>query len=105
TFDIEFKSSHPGYAERHFEALVQFNPGLLDRPAFIVNYRDITERKHVHAQLLRFERMATVGEMAAGLAHELRNPLLAMSATAENLLAERGLGREQRADMEIILKQ
>jgi PAS domain S-box-containing protein len=35
--------------------------------------------------LLRRERLATMGEMAAGLAHELRNPLVAIGATLESL--------------------
>jgi two-component system NtrC family sensor kinase len=37
--------------------------------------RDVTERAHMQAELLQVERLATVGVLAAGMAHEINNPL------------------------------
>jgi PAS domain S-box-containing protein len=37
--------------------------------------RDLTEKKHLEAQLMQTSKMATLGEMAAGIAHELNQPL------------------------------
>ncbi len=37
--------------------------------------RDITQRKHLEKQLARTEKLAAVGQLAAGLAHEINNPL------------------------------
>ncbi len=56
------------------------------RSAFIgilVHLRDITEHVNVKTQLYRTERLATVGTMLSGVAHELRNPLSIISAGAQ----------------------
>jgi signal transduction histidine kinase len=47
--------------------------------------RDITERKETQEALMKFERLSTIGEMAAGLAHEIRNPLASISTAAQLL--------------------
>ena len=47
---------------------------------------DITDRKRTEAQLLRTERMASLGMMAGGIAHQLRNPLGIVSACSQLLL-------------------
>jgi len=41
----------------------------------VVNFRDITERKIIEQEIARLDRLNLVGEMAAGIAHEIRNPM------------------------------
>ncbi len=45
------------------------------KPAFLGYGRDVTERKRMEAELMQADRMATVGTLAAGVAHEINNPL------------------------------
>jgi PAS domain S-box-containing protein len=47
--------------------------------------RDITERKQMEAQLMQASKMAAIGELAAGVAHEINNPAAIISGTAEQL--------------------
>jgi two-component system, NtrC family, sensor kinase len=51
----------------------------------IVLFRDITERKSFEMQISRAERLASVGQLAAGLAHEINNPMAAITTCMEGL--------------------
>ena len=52
---------------------------------FIAIRRNITERKKLHAEKLKNEKMVTVGRLSARLAHDLRNPLSIIRLSLENL--------------------
>ena len=67
-----------------------FTAGVLrdkaDRPiGYIFTFQDLTEIKALEDEVLFRERMAAVGEMAAGMAHELRNPLASVSGSVQVL--------------------
>lgn len=57
-------------------------------PASLVYTRDITDRMRVHADLMKQDRLASLGVLAAGVAHELNNPLAALSLMVRRLRAE-----------------
>ena len=59
----------------------------------VVVVEDITEQKALESQLMQSEKLATVGTLVSGVAHELNNPLTSVAGLSEFLL-ERGTGDE-----------
>ena len=57
-----------------------------DGSLHIALVRDITEQKSLQSQLIQASKLATVGEMAAGIAHELNQPLNIMRMATDNVL-------------------
>jgi PAS domain S-box-containing protein len=57
--------------------------------------RDLTERRKFEAQLLQSQKLAALGVMAGGIAHEIRNPL-AVCASAAQFIMESGISPEFR---------
>jgi len=70
----------------------------------IAVFQDLTAVRNLERRAARSERLATVGQLAAGLAHELRNPLASMSASIE-LLAQGGEGVDQERLRGIVLRE
>lgn len=51
----------------------------------IISFRDLTNLHHYRIQIERIERLATLGEVSAGIAHEIRNPLAGIKISAQVL--------------------
>jgi PAS domain S-box-containing protein len=66
---------------------------------------DITALDDMQQQLSRAERLATLGQVAAGIAHEIRNPLVGIGSTAALLRDEFEASDEKREDLDIILNE
>ncbi len=66
---------------------------------------DITALDQMQTRLSRAERLATLGQMAAGIAHEIRNPLVGIGSTASLLMDEADSSDPRRPDLETILKE
>lgn len=76
----------PGGALHRYEAT--FSPIVGDdgAPHHVVEvWRDVTERTQLEVQLSHSERLASVGMLAAGVAHEINNPLASILAGVEGL--------------------
>lgn len=68
-------------------------------------FNDLTEVKRLQAQLRRSDRLAGVGELAASIAHELRNPLASIRGSVELLAGELEVQGHQAQLMELILRE
>ncbi len=72
-------------------------------------YQELQERiraqQLAEARLVRSARLAAVGEMAAGVAHELNNPLTTVTGFVELVLEDLPADAPQRADLELVLEE
>src|SRR5258706_7801215 len=55
-------------------------------PWAAILFRDLTQTRRLQQELRRHERLATLGQLAAGVAHEIRNPLAGIGTSAQVLL-------------------
>ena len=66
---------------------------------------DITALENMRAQLNRSERLATLGQVAAGIAHEIRNPLVGIGSTTTLLMEDIPESDSRHQDLVTILKE
>ncbi len=76
------------------------------QPAGIsIIFQDLTDVKRLEEQLRLKDRMAAVGELSAGIAHEIRNPLAAIAGSVQVLKKSDNLTPQEQRLMSIILKE
>jgi two-component system sensor histidine kinase PilS (NtrC family) len=71
----------------------------------IITFQDLTEIRTMEESVRRKDRLAAVGRVAAGLAHEIRNPLGAMRGAIQVMESQTQPGTAQASLMEIILRE
>jgi two-component system, NtrC family, sensor histidine kinase PilS len=72
---------------------------------FMIIFQDITESRKMERQYRLQERMAAIGTMAAGIAHEIRNPLASIRGSVQLLKSELHLNEDQEKLMNIVLTE
>ena len=71
----------------------------------ILIFQDITRFVEMEEQVRRQERLVTVGSLAAGIAHEIRNPLASLSGSIEVLKSELKLRGDDKHLMDIVIRE
>ena len=71
----------------------------------VINFQDLTELRRLELHVRRAERLATVGQLAAGIAHEIRNPLASISGSIELLRPAPQASEDDRALMAIVNRE
>ncbi|HVA71795.1 MAG TPA: ATP-binding protein [Candidatus Limnocylindrales bacterium] len=102
---MEYRTRHKDGAWKTFRASAS---PLTDAEGKIIGVvssaRDVTESKRLEQQLLQSEKLAAIGQMVSGVAHELNNPLTAILGVSD-LLRERASDDASRRQIELVQKQ
>jgi two-component system, NtrC family, sensor histidine kinase PilS len=72
---------------------------------YIVSFQDLTEITRLEEEVRLKEKMAVIGRMAAGIAHEIRNPLTAMRGSVEILRSHANLPPKDERLLEILIRE
>jgi PAS domain S-box-containing protein len=71
----------------------------------VISGRDVTEVKRLEEQLIQAEKLAAMGQMLAGVAHELNNPLTAILGVSELLRDRQGIDESTKRQLEMTHRQ
>ncbi len=71
----------------------------------LITFQDLTQLKKIEEELKLADRLAAVGRLAAGMAHEIRNPLTSISGSVQMLMEGRSVNDEDKGLMSIVVKE
>jgi two-component system sensor histidine kinase PilS (NtrC family) len=102
---LELRYAHP--AGRALDLGVSVTPLASEaaRGGYLVVFQDLTDIRRLEQEVRTKEKLAAVGEMAAQLAHEIRNPLGSIRGAAQVLMAEPQMGEEEGRLLAIISRE
>jgi two-component system sensor histidine kinase PilS (NtrC family) len=72
---------------------------------YIISFQDLTEITRLEEEVRLKDRMAAIGRMAAGIAHEIRNPLTSMRGSVEILRSRADLPAREERLLDILIRE
>lgn len=102
---VEYRTSHKNGGWRTVRANASpLTDGEGKIIGIVASARDVTESKRLEQQLIQSEKLAAIGQMVSGVAHELNNPLTAILGVSD-LLRERTADDASQRQLQLIHKQ
>jgi two-component system sensor histidine kinase PilS (NtrC family) len=101
--DIPFRRKDGRRIDLGLSTALLFTPR--GETGFLLTFQDVTETRRLEREARVQQRLAAVGELAAGIAHEIRNPLASMAGSIQILRQEVSLSPEQSQLMDIVLRE
>ena len=71
----------------------------------IAIFKDLTDVREMEERMRKADRLAAIGELSAGIAHEIRNPLASISGSIEMLYNELELSGDDRRLMQLVMQE
>ena len=102
--DVDFERQDGTKLHLGFAHSVLRDPGG-DEMGLILIFQDLTEFRQMQEQVRRMDRLAVAGELAAGIAHEIKNPLASLSGSIQMLRDEVEFGPMQQRLMDITMRE
>ncbi|MBW1779683.1 MAG: PAS domain S-box protein [Deltaproteobacteria bacterium] len=102
----DFAYTRPDGKQRHLQLSISpLQYSLGEQKGRILSLQDMTKMKQIEEELKEIEGLALIGELAAGIAHEIRNPMASISGSIEMLRDEIEQNDVNTRLMEIILRE
>lgn len=100
TARLDWIHQNPMQGRQTLELVVSRLPVESELKGYIVTFHDLTRVRRLEFAMRQSEKMAAVGQLAAGIAHEIRNPLASMSGSLQ--LLESGFTSESAEEKKLM---